>query len=230
MRLDRFIASQLCYSAGHVRVLLARRQVRVNGQLATSGDSLITEFCLLEVAGQIIQNRQPLYFMLNKPPGCVSATQDKKSPTVIDLIEHPLKSQLHLAGRLDFNTTGLILLTNNGRWSRGITEPQAKVSKTYWVATHDEITQAYVEAFAEGFYFAYENLHTAPAHLRLLTCRSAILQIYEGRYHQIKRMFGRFNNEVVGLHRLAIGGLSLDSTLGDGAYRALTPEEIALFC
>lgn len=229
MRLDRFIASQLTYSAARVRHLLALRQVWVNGDLATAGDLLITPFSRVEVEGRVIQDRQPLYFMLNKPRGCVSATRDAKNPTVMDLLDHPLKHQLHLAGRLDFATTGLILLTNNGRWSRNITEPTAKVAKTYWVQTQDEITPDYIAAFAAGFYFAYENLHTAPAHLQLLSSRTAFLQIYEGRYHQIKRMFGRFNNEVVGLHRLAIGELYLDSALAAGEYRALTPDEIAWF-
>lgn len=229
MRLDRYIASQLTYSAASVRHLLARQQVQVNGVITTQGDTAITEFCRLEVAGQLLQNRQPVYLMLNKPKGCVSATQDTKNPTVINYIDHPQKHELHLAGRLDFNTTGLILLTNNGRWSRNLTEPAAKVGKIYWVKTQDEITCDYVAAFAQEFYFAFENLHTAPAQLEILDSHTALLTIYEGRYHQIKRMFGRFNNEVVALHRLAIGNIRLDTSLAVGEYRPLTTHEIACF-
>jgi 16S rRNA pseudouridine516 synthase len=167
-----------------------------------------------------------MYIMMHKPHGYVSATRDTKRPTVLSLIELESKEQLHLAGRLDFSTTGLLLLTNDGRWSSRITLPQQKIPKTYRVETRDEITADYVQKFLEGIYFGFENLTTLPAELKLLSANSAELTIYEGRYHQIKRMFGFFRNKVISLHRLSVGGIVLDECLVPGEYRRLTLAEV----
>ncbi|RYZ79975.1 MAG: 16S rRNA pseudouridine(516) synthase [Moraxellaceae bacterium] len=227
MRLDRFIESSLSYSARTVRDLFVQRLVLLNGIAVTDGRGRISEFCRVEVAGKVLQSREPVYIMLHKPQGCVSATQDTQHKTVLDIIDLPDKQHLHLAGRLDFNTTGLLLLTNDGKWSRKITQPQHKIPKTYVVKTKDEITSEYVRVFSEGIYFAFENLTTLPAELLILSSHSAQLTIYEGRYHQIKRMFGFFNNEVMALHRLSMGSISLDERLAAGEYRYLTDTEVA---
>lgn len=228
MRLDRFIAAQLSCSIRTVRHLFAARKILLNGIAVNHGDHHISPFCRVEVAGETLQAREALYLMLHKPRGCVSATADSKHTTVLDLLDLPLtlKEQLHLAGRLDFNTTGLLLLTNDGNWSSKITLPQQKIPKTYRVETRDEITEQYVQKFSEGIYFRFENLTTLPAKLKILSANTAELTIYEGRYHQIKRMFGFFQNEVIGLHRLSIGNLVLDGNLNAGDYRHLTPAEI----
>lgn len=227
MRLDRFIESRLGYSARRVRELFLQRLVLLNDVAVSDGRGRITEFCRVEAEGKILQARTPVYIMLHKPQACVSATRDAKNKTVIDLINFPEKETLHLAGRLDFNTTGLLLLTNDGKWSRKITQPQQKIPKTYLVKTQDEITPEYMSVFAQGIYFSFENLTTLPAELIILSSHSAQLTIYEGRYHQIKRMFGFFNNEVVALHRLSMGDIVLDKSLAAGGYRLLTAEEIA---
>ena len=226
MRLDRFIESKLAFSAQSVRELFLQRQVLLNGVAVSEGRGRISEFCRVEVAGRILQAREPVYIMLHKPQGCVSATKDAKNKTVIDLLDFPQKENLHLAGRLDFNTTGLLLLTNDGKWSRKITQPTHKIPKTYLVQTKEVITEDYVRVFAEGIYFGFEDLTTLPAELIILSPYSARLTIYEGRYHQIKRMFGFFNNEVVGLHRLSMGEIILDPSLATGSYRLLTQAEI----
>ncbi len=228
MRLDRLIESRLALSARSVRNLFASRRVRLNGVETTEGRQPITEFCGVEVDGAVVQPaREALYLMLHKPRGCASATVDDKHPTVLDLIDLPNKSELHLAGRLDFNTTGLLLLTNDGRWSRRLTLPRQKTPKRYRVETKDAITPEQVKKFAEGFYFRYENLTTLPAELTPLSSHCAELTIVEGRYHQIKRMFGYFQNEVTALHRLSMGAIALDPALAPGSYRRLTAEEIA---
>lgn len=227
MRLDRFIESRLSYSAQTVRDFFVQRKVILNGVVVSEGRGRITEFCRVEVDGNILQARQAIYIMLHKPKGCVSATIDAKNKTVLDLIDTPEKQSLHLAGRLDFNTTGLLLLTNDGKWSRKLTQPQQKIPKTYWVKTKDEITPDYVKKFSEGFYFQFENLTTLPAELNILSSHTAQLSIYEGRYHQIKRMFGYFQNEVLELHRLSMGNINLDQNLAVGEYRVLTAAEIA---
>jgi 16S rRNA pseudouridine516 synthase len=227
MRLDRFLESKLSYSAQTVRDLFVRRKVTLNGIAVTEGRGRITEFCRVEVDGKVLQARDAIYIMLHKPKGCVSATKDAKNKTVLDFVDILEKENLHLAGRLDFNTTGLLLLTNDGKWSRKLTQPQQKIPKTYWVKTQSEITPEYVEKFAEGFYFQFEDLTTLPAELKILSSHTAQLTIYEGRYHQIKRMFGYFQNEVLELHRLSMGNISLDENLAAGEYRLLKPEEIA---
>ncbi len=227
MRLDRFLESKLAYSAQTVRDLFVQRKVTLNGTAVTEGRGRITEFCRVEVDGKVLQARDAIYIMLHKPKGCVSATKDAKNKTVLDLVDIPEKENLHLAGRLDFNTTGLLLLTNDGKWSRKLTQPQQKIPKTYWLKTQDAITPEYVEKFSEGFYFQFEDLTTLPAELSIISSHTAQLTIYEGRYHQIKRMFGFFQNEVLELHRVSMGNISLDTSLTAGEYRELTEAEIA---
>lgn len=231
MRLDRFLESALSCSARTVRHMLTERKIIVNGEAIANGRQHISKFCRIEAEGQTLQARDRIYLMLHKPKGCVSATSDTKNPTVLDLIGSPTdctsKADLHLAGRLDFNTTGLLLLTNDGEWSQGLAHPDHKIPKTYRVKTQDEITPDYVKAFAEGVYFRYEDLTTQPAELHILDSHTALISIYEGRYHQIKRMFGRFQNKVLDLHRTSIGNIVLDQNLAAGEYRRLTPAEIA---
>ena len=227
MRLDRFVQRRLFRSARSVRYMLAERKILLNGVATEDGLQQITKFCRVEAEGNVLRGCEPMYVMMHKPHGCVSATIDSKNPTVLSLIDLPDKDQLHLAGRLDFNTTGLLLLTNDGLWSSQIMCPQQKIPKTYRIQTIDEITPEYVEKFAQGIYFAFENLVTRPAQLNLLTATMAELTIHEGRYHQIKRMFGFFNNEVVSLHRLSVGSIVLDKTLAAGDYRLLTVAEVA---
>lgn len=228
MRLDRFVESRLACSARTVRHLIAERKILLNGVAVDDGRLRISKFCRVEAAGETLQASEAVYLMLHKPKGCVSATTDTKNPTVLDLIELPGKQQLHLAGRLDYNTTGLLLLTNDGRWSSRITLPQQKMPKTYRVETEREITAEYVQQFAAGIYFRFENLTTQPADLKILSANTAELTLHEGRYHQIKRMFGFFQNKVVGLHRQSIGKLVLDERLAAGEYRHLTPAEVAM--
>lgn len=227
MRLDRLVESRLALSANNVRRLFMARRVKLNGAAVAHGRQLISEFCRVEVDEEVLQDRQATYLMLNKPRGCVSATVDDKNPTVLDLIDLPDKLQLHLAGRLDFNSTGLVLLTNDGAWSRRLTLPQQKKPKRYLVETKGEITDEQVQRFAEGIYFRYEDLTTLPAQLDIISKHRAELVIYEGRYHQIKRMFGHFQNEVRALHRLSVGEITLDVSLAPGEYRALKADEIA---
>jgi len=228
MRLDRFLGNLPCYNRQQVRLLLAQRRVRVDG--LPTGDPLleVREFNRVEVDEQLHQAGRPArYLMLHKPAGCVSATQDSQHRTVLDLLPAELREDLHIAGRLDYNTTGLMILTNDGQWSRRLTQPRTKQPKTYLVHTEDEIGAHYIDRFREGFYFAFEDLTTLPAQLDILGPRCARLAIVEGRYHQVKRMFGHFQNKVVGLHRESMGSIILDPILHPGEFRALTAEEIA---
>jgi len=214
----------------------------VDGEVATQIHQVVDQFSHVRFDDQLLQAHQPSYIMLHKPAGVVSATKDAKHRTVIDLLgcgENAAdadqqtydKHSLHIVGRLDFNTTGLMLLTNDGRWSSGLTEPSKKVGKRYRVNLEKAVSSAqqaeYKQTFAAGIYFAFEDLTTRPAEIDFLDERTAQVCIVEGRYHQIKRMFGHVNNKVVGLHRQSIGHLQLDDTLAAGESRALTGAELA---
>lgn len=230
MRLDRFLSNLPCYNRQQVRLLLAERRVRVDGTQVGDPRHDVREFSRIEVDDQLVQAGRALrYFMLHKPTGCVSATVDPQHRTVLDLLDEPDKHDLHIAGRLDYNTTGLLLITNDGQWSRRLTQPQTKLPKVYYVETEHVIDEHYIEKFREGFYFAFEDLTTQPADLTILSPHSARLSIVEGRYHQVKRMFGFFDNKVMRLHREHMGPLQLDPSLLPGEYRALRPDEISAF-
>ncbi|MDH0748522.1 pseudouridine synthase [Pseudomonas sp. GD03842] len=227
MRLDRFLSNLPRFSRKDVRLALLAGRVTVDGTTVREPLHEVREFSRVAVDGEVLQaGKSARYFMLHKPPGCVSATTDPHHPTVLDLLQEPDKQELHIAGRLDFNTTGLMLITNDGQWSRRLTQPVTLLPKVYEVETEQPIGQHYIEQFAAGFYFAYEDLTTRPAQLVILGSHHARLTIVEGRYHQVKRMFGYFNNKVVSLHRERMGPLTLDPMLKPGEYRALTAEEI----
>ena len=227
MRVDRFLSNLPRFNRQQVRLLLVERRVRIDGQTVSDPHAQVREFSRVEVDDDVLQAGRPArYFMLHKPPGCVSATRDPQHPTVLDWLDEPDKNDLHIAGRLDFNTTGLMLITNDGSWSRRLTQPQTKLPKVYYVETEQIITAEYADTFARGLYFAFEDLTTQPAELTLLGPRSARLSIVEGRYHQVKRMFGHFNNKVMRLHRERMGPLLLDDALKPGEYRPLSDEEI----
>lgn len=228
MRLDRYLTRRGAHPCKEVARLLADGRVRVDGTVETRGLRRISRFSRVELDGEILQGKEAVYLMLHKPAGYLSATTDPQHPTVMELIDHPLRDELHLAGRLDRATTGLLLLTNDGRWSKRVTEPVEEISKVYRVATRDEITRETAARFAEGIYFAFEDLTTRPAALEILTAREALLTIHEGRYHQVKRMFHAAGNQVLALHRESIGPLVLDG-LAPGNFRHLTPGEVAAF-
>jgi len=228
MRLDRFLSNLPQLNRQAARQLLASGRVRVDGALVCDGLCEVSQFSRIEVDSELLQaGKAARYFMLHKPIGVVSATEHEQHRTVLDLLDEPDKADLHLAGRLDLNTSGLLLITNDGQWSRRLTEPRSRLGKVYRVKTEQPITPEYIEVFARGLYFAYEDLTTLPAELVILDSHSALLTLHEGRYHQVKRMFGHFQNKVTGLHRLSMGAIQLDPQLAPGQYRALTAAEIA---
>ena len=227
MRVDRFLSNLPRFNRKQVRLLLVERRVTVDGVAVSDPHHEVREFSHVCVDDEVLQTgKSARYFMLHKPQGCVSATSDPQHPTVLDLLDEPDTHDLHIAGRLDFNTTGLMLITNDGQWSRRLTQPQTKLPKVYLVETEQVIGPEYAVTFKAGLYFAFEDLTTQPAELELLGPTTARLGIIEGRYHQVKRMFGHFNNKVIGLHRERMGPLVLDAALAPGEYRALTDDEI----
>jgi len=225
-RLDRFISTQTGINRKDVKPLLARGRVMVDGTVARDIQQVIHQFTHVVMDGQVLQAHTPYYFMMNKPQGAVSATKDRQHPTVIELMKNKDRIDLHIAGRLDFNSSGLLLLTNDGRWSRNLFTPESKIPKRYRVTVEKPLTEDYIRAFAKGMYFDYEGIITRPAKLDIVSEFIAEVSLVEGRYHQIKRMFGRFRNPVLKLQRVSIGSLLLDPALEPGHYRSLSPWEL----
>ncbi len=229
-RLDRLLSDLCSINRKNVRLILAQKRVFVDGQLASDIDQIVDQFSFVVMDDEVLQANQPHYIMLHKPVGVVCATKDDKHKTVIDLLNGQFTQEviesLHIVGRLDLNTSGLVLLTNDSRWSERLTSPEHKVAKCYQVTLANPITPDYISAFAQGMYFDFEKITTQPAKLSITSEFEAHVTLTEGRYHQIKRMFGRFRNPVVALHRNSIGQLSLDESLSCGESRVLTSDEV----
>jgi len=224
-RLDKFVGQQLGYKKRQVQLLLAQGAVILDDHTCYHGEQLIGQFSkvAVDLDGElkVLRHNNPLYVMLHKPEGVVSATVDDQHTTVLDLLP-PEYHSLHIAGRLDLSSTGLLLLTNDGQWSRQISQPHTKLPKYYTVTVANAITQAQVDGFAEGIYFAFEDLTTAPAQLNITTATTAQVILKEGRYHQIKRMFGHFRNPVLSIHRTQVGHIKLPQSLAAGDYRVVS--------
>lgn len=230
MRLDKFLAENTGLTRSQAAKELKAGAVTVNGEVVKSGAIKISEqdeICydgeLLEwiVAGQ--------YFMLNKPQGCVCSHDETDYPSVYQFFDYPLSTRLHTAGRLDADTTGLVLLTDDGKWSHRITSPKHHCEKTYLVTLADPVEDFYAEKLQEGILLRGEKTPTLPAELEILDDYNVNLTISEGRYHQVKRMFAALGNKVVALHRWRVGNIVLDENLEEGEFRLLTAEEIGGF-
>ncbi len=207
-------------------MLIAQGKVCIEGVVVRDNLQEVTELSDVICDGKAINTHKAYYIMLNKPRGYVSATVDDEHQTVVDLISEPFAEQLHIAGRLDKESTGLLILTNDGIWSKLVTEPIMEIPKRYLVTTEKVIIPEIRARFAEGFYFAYEDITTLPSELEIISEYSATVTIYEGKYHQIKRMFHAVGNRITSLHRLSVGCLELDESLDEGSYRSLTDVEI----
>lgn len=229
-RLDRFISLKTGIPKNDVRLLLAQKRVRVNNEIADNAQRLVDQFSLISLDEKILQNKKPIYLMMHKPKGVISATKDNQHQTVIDLLRESAELQitqdeieeLHIVGRLDLNSSGLLLLTNDSAWSKQLMSPEQKVEKVYQVTVEKPISNECIEAFAAGMYFPFEDITTKPAKLERLSDTLAKVTLTEGKYHQIKRMFGRFRNPVLSLHRVKIGDYDLDSEIKPGEIRFLT--------
>lgn len=230
MRLDKFIAENTGLTRSQAGKALRAGQVSVNGETEKNTARKISEQDQICFDGQPLAWTQPgQYFMLYKPQQCVCSHDDGDYPTVFQFFDYPLSSKLHCAGRLDADTTGLVLLTDDGQWSHRITSPKHHCEKTYLVTLADPVEDFYAEQLAAGILLRGEKTPTKPAVLEVLDDYNVNLTISEGRYHQVKRMFAALGNKVVALHRWRIGHVILDDNLAEGELRALTEEEIGGF-
>lgn len=227
-RLDKFISHLAELPRSKARASIKRQAALVNGEVVTAFDFQIKQQDEVVFQGEQLVFLGKRYFMLNKPVGYVSANSDELHKTVFDLIDEPNMSDFHVAGRLDIDTTGLVILTNDGDWSHKITFPKNNKFKTYLVETQEPITDESLEALREGVQLHNEKALTRPAKAERLANYGLRLSICEGKYHQVKRMLAAVDNKVVELHREQIGNIKLDENLAAGEYRLLTAEEIKL--
>lgn len=226
MRLDKFISQYSDYSRSQIQILIKKGTVSVNGEIAKKGEQKIQGDETVLLGSEQICAFNTRYLMLYKPAGYVCANSDGQHPTVLDLINLPHKQTLQIVGRLDVDTTGLVLLTDDGQWNHRITSPRHHCVKTYRVMTAEPVADTVADIFLAGVQLHGEEGLTLPAELSFIDAHNVYLKIQEGKYHQVKRMFAAIGNRVIALHREAIGGIKLDETLAPGQYRPLTQVEI----
>ena len=229
MRLDKFLSNATDFSRKDIRRLARLGLIEVNGSVTKDPARHVDVSDEVRCDGVVIGAPQPRYFMMHKPAGVVSVTRDSEHPTVLDLLDEPRPEALQIAGRLDLDTTGLLLITDDGAWNHRITSPRSRCVKTYRAELAEAIDPAVATRFAQGVWLDGEKRRTLPAELRILNPCEVELDIQEGKYHQVKRMFAAIGNRVVALHRVTVGHLRLDEELAPGDYRPLTPAEIAGF-
>jgi 16S rRNA pseudouridine516 synthase len=229
LRLDKFLTEMGKGSRSQVKTYISKGRVTVNGEIIKRPEYKISpEKDVVNLEGEKVNYSKWEYYMLNKPAGCVSATEDKHFPTVISFIEDAVRKDLFPVGRLDKDTEGLLLITNDGALAHELLSPKKHVAKTYYARIEGKVTAEDVAAFRKGLDIGEKNL-TKPAELVILKSESESeieVTITEGKYHQIKRMFEKTGKKVIYLKRLSMGSLKLDETLATGAYRPLTESEL----
>lgn len=246
MRIDKYISNNTPYSRTEVKSLVKAKRVACNQQRVTDIAYKVTANDTITIDQHTVAALNAIYIMLHKPAGYVCATEDAEHPTAIDLLTFgdastslpplknphvplPLRQQLQIAGRLDKDTTGLVLITNDGQWNHRITTPGQQCSKRYSVTLSTPLTTDAAKQFEEGIQLRGESKKTRPAKVIFETQQTVSVIIQEGRYHQIKRMFAALGNHVTGLHRTDIGPLTLDNQLNVGEYRYLNRAEVSHF-
>lgn len=226
-RLDKIIASTGRWSRREVKDLVRQGRVTVDDVPARSAEEKADpEQAVIAVNGEKLNWRRYTWVMLNKPAGYLSATEDGRGATVLDLLPQDLQRQgLFPVGRLDKDTEGLLLLTNDGELAHRLLSPKYHVEKRYFARVDGELSAADAEAFARGMTLG-DGLECLPAGLELLPGHACIVTLREGKFHQVKRMLAARGAPVLYLKRLSMGPLTLDDSLAAGAYRLLRAEEI----
>lgn len=241
MRLDKLVAELTGMTRSQARDVIVKGRVCVNGEVKkTTAEQVKEDSDVLSLDGKELTFQKFVYYMLNKPAGTVSATQDKEAKTVLSLLsaEDRKRRNLFPVGRLDKDTEGLLLLTDDGMLSHQLISPKKHADKLYFAKLLREITEEDISIFASGMKVD-EELTAMPAVLRRLSDTelagflpdggfAAAVTLQEGKFHQVKRMFAATGNEVLYLKRMAMGGVYLDETLAPGDYRALTEEELRM--
>lgn len=226
IRLDKLLSETTAYTRSQLKQIIKSGRVSVNGTALTAPETKLDPTCaLIELDGESVSYAKFHYFMLNKPAGILSATDDRKQKTVIDLFPEEMRRRLFPVGRLDKDTTGLLLVTDDGDFAHRVISPRSEIVKTYRAVTSEPVNDADVEAFRQGIVLA-DGTKCLPAGLEALSDGSCLVRVYEGKYHQVKRMLASRSKPVIELKRLSIGALELDEKLLPGEFRQLTENEL----
>ena len=225
-RLDKVIGSQTSYSRKDVKELIRKKRIKVNDEIVLKSDIKIDpNNDIISVDNKVLIIKKYVYLMLNKPKGYVSATEDKNDKTVLDLVPEEYRHRdLFPAGRLDKDTTGLMIITDDGTFAHNILSPGKHISKTYNVTIDIPMTEEMVQGFKDGVQLIDGECKTAS--LEITGQYTGIVILTEGRYHQIKRMFGCYKAKVIELERIAMGNFYLPEDLAQGECREFTEEEL----
>lgn len=233
LRLDKFLADVGIGTRTQVKQMIRKGQIQVNGTVIKKPEYKIdAQKDRVAASGEELSYQKYRYLMLHKPAGYVCATEDRKEKTVLSLVPEEYRKDLFPVGRLDKDTEGLLLLTNDGDLAHRLLAPKKHVDKTYYAKIEGQVTEQDVEAFREGIDIGDDKL-TMPAVLEILHSSDLSeiqVTIQEGRFHQIKRMFEAVGKKVLYLKRLTMGPLHLDPLLGPGEIRPLTEEEVKALC
>ncbi|GAA5136390.1 16S rRNA pseudouridine(516) synthase RsuA [Thalassotalea piscium] len=229
MRLDKFICKSTELTRTEAKKLLKSGTVKVNDEVVKSGAQQVHENNNITVEGKQLVARSSRYILLHKPLDTICSNVDEVYPSVLHLVDVDKAFDLHIAGRLDADTTGLVLITDDGRWSHNIISPKKQCEKTYRVWLRNVLKPDTAENFIKGVQLQGEKDLTLPAKLEQIDTNEVLLTITEGKYHQVKRMFAAVGNKVVRLHREQIGNVKLDESIGPGQWRYLTDEEVNFF-
>lgn len=226
MRLDKFLCEMNIGTRSQVKTYVKQGLVTVNELIVKNADMKIDENRdKITFKGQILSYQKYVYYMLNKPAGVVSATQDNTAATVVSLLGDKMRDDIFPVGRLDKDTTGLLLLTNDGELAHRMLSPKKHVDKVYQVTIEHPLTSDDIQQLEQGVDIGEESL-TLPAKIEKPEENLILLTIHEGKFHQVKRMLQAVNNQVIALKRVSFGPLTLDDTLNAGEFRELTIEEV----
>ncbi|MCK6264539.1 pseudouridine synthase [Vibrio sp. ZSDE26] len=227
MRLDRFVCKSTELTKSEAIECIHSGEVVVNGVSVCDEATQVHENNDITWKGSLLKPRPFRHILMNKPSGTVCSNVDEVYPSLFNHLAIERKSELHIAGRLDADTTGLVLITDDGRWSFNITHPDKKCSKVYRVGLSRALREGVADEFATGIQLQGEQNLTHPAELEVITSKEVLLTITEGKFHQVKRMFAAVGNRVVSLHREKIGEVTLD--VRSGEWRYLSPSEVQFF-
>lgn len=227
MRLDKFVCKSTDLTRAEAAEVINRGEVIVNGEVVSDKMTQVHENNHITLHKQLLKLRDFRYVLIHKPKNTVCSNIDEVYPSVFNGLDIDKVSELHVAGRLDADTTGLVLATDDGRWSFDITRPSQHCKKLYRVGLSRPIAEGVACKFKQGIKLQGLSKPTLPAELEVVAPREVLLTITEGKFHQVKRMFAASGNRVVSLHREKIGHVSLDVDVGQ--WRYLTVKEVASF-
>lgn len=226
LRLDKYICESTELTRNEAKKLLKMGLVTVDDSVVKNSAMKVHEDQIVAIEGEEISPRGLRYIMLHKPENFICSNVDEIHPSINHLIDLDKAFELNTVGRLDVDTTGLVLLSDDGKWSHQITSPKKSCPKCYQVVTATQISEEQIKLLEEGVLLRGEDEPTKPAKVEKVTDYQILLTISEGKYHQVKRMLAAVGNKVVELHRISIGSIELDSELEEGQWRYLTEEEI----